>query len=139
MKLVTRKPLSFDTDFDRMFHDLFRPGGRVRAGSPVRMDIVEDKDAFKIVAEVPGMEKDMIKIVVNDGLLTISGEKTSDKDSKEDVIWSERYHGEFSRSFRLPDTVDASAISADYTNGLLEVKLPVKEEVKPREIEVKIS
>lgn len=111
-----------------------------RHGSfPVRMDIIETEGMFRILAEVPGIEKDRIKVMVNNGILTISGERPGDKDDIRNAIRSERFHGSFSRSFRLPESVDAGRISADYDNGMLEVTLPLKEEVKPREIEVKVS
>ena len=106
---------------------------------PVQIDMYEKKDAFKIVAELPGMEKDAIKVIVRDDILTISGErlKKDEKDGRE--IWSERYSGSFSRSFRLPDSIDKSGVSADYTNGVLEVTLAKKPEVLPKEIEVKVA
>lgn len=124
--------------FDRAVRDFFNGGGSSCSPSPVHMDLVRDEDAFKIVVELPGMEKDKIKIVVEDNLLTISGEKARAANRK-DVVRSERFYGSFSRSFALPETIDKSGISADYTNGLLEVTLPLKEEEKPKQIDVKVK
>lgn len=106
---------------------------------PVRMDVVESPESFKIVAELPGMEKEAIRVVVHDDLLTISGERKQAEQSDRNVVWSERRWGSFSRSFRLPDTVDKSGVSADYKNGILEVTIAKKEEQKPKEIEVKVN
>jgi HSP20 family protein len=106
---------------------------------PVRMDMVKEKDAFKILVELPGMEKDKIKIMAEGGLLTISGDRARETDKKNESLHSERFHGSFSRSFKLPETVKISGISADYKNGLLEVTLPLKEEKKPKQIEVQVN
>jgi HSP20 family protein len=110
-----------------------------QAWMPVRMDVVETSDAFKISAELPGMEKDAIKVVVHDDILTISGERKEADGDNRNVIWAERPWGSFSRSFRLPDTVDKSSVSADFKNGVLEVTIAKKEELKPQEIEIKVS
>ena len=123
-----------------------RPEGRhyhsddsaCNCGFPVRMDLTDEKDAFRIVAELPGMDKGDIKVVLHDDLLTISGERKS-KAEKENTLWSERYFGEFSRSFKLNDTVEKSGVSADYKDGLLIVSLPKKEEKRPKEIEVAVK
>lgn len=106
---------------------------------PVRMDMVKEKDAFKIMVELPGMDKDKIKVVSENGLLTISGERTRGTDEQKELLRSERFYGNFSRSFKLPETVEISGISADYKNGLLEVTLPLKEEEKPKQIEVQVN
>jgi HSP20 family protein len=100
---------------------------------------MKDKDGFKIMAELPGMEKKRIKILVEDGILTISGERNRTEDRENEIIRSERFHGSFSRSFRLPENIEKSGISADYKNGLLEVILPLKAEEKPKQIEVRVS
>lgn len=105
----------------------------------VRMDIVETPESFKIVAELPGMEKEAIRVVVHDDQLTISGERKQMENSDRNLVWAERRWGSFSRSFRLPDTVDKSGVSADYKNGVLEVTIAKKEEQKPKEIEVKVN
>jgi len=106
---------------------------------PVRMDMVREEGAFKILVELPGMEKDNIKILTESGLLTISGDRARKTDEEKELLHSERFYGNFSRSFRLPETVEISGISADYKNGLLEVTLPLKEEEKPKQIEVQVN
>jgi len=110
-----------------------------QAWMPVRMDVVETPEAYKISAELPGMEKDAIKVTVHDDVLTISGERKEAEGADRNVVWAERHWGSFSRSFRLPDTVDKSSVLAEFKNGVLEVTIAKKEEQKPQEIEVKIN
>ena len=105
-----------------------------------RVNVRENDDMITLTFEVPGMDKGDIKIVVEDNILTISGErKFTDEKSEDNFVRAEICSGSFSRSFTLPDTVDEQKVSADYKNGLLEVTLPKKEEKKPKQIEVKVS
>lgn len=105
-----------------------------------RVEITEDNDHLKLQAEMPGLEKDAIKVLVEDGVLTISGEKkTQNKEDGPDHVWSEISNGSFSRSFTLPDYVEAEKIQADYKNGVLILTLPKMEKAKPKEIEVKLN
>lgn len=143
MKLVSYNKLfdmlGTDSPFDSVVRQHYDNQGRPEKRFPVRMDLVKEKDNFKILAELPGMEKDKIKIMIENGLLTISGERTREEDNGHEVIRSERFYGNFTRSFTLPDSIDKSGISADYKNGLLEVTLPMVEEEKPKEINVKVN
>ncbi len=143
MTLVTynqlRNLLNTDWDFDRETRSHFNRCWNDRGTFPVRMDLVKDEDGFKIVAEVPGMDKDQIKIMVESDVLTISGERKRNGEEKRDVLRSERFYGNFTRSFSLPENIDKSGISADYSNGLLEVTLPLKPEEKPKQIDVKVK
>lgn len=143
MRLVSYNQL-FDMlgtghNFDRVTKRFFDDDRHTGNHFPVRMDLVKEKDSFKIVAELPGMEKDKIKISVENNLLTISGERNRQPENGNEFVRSERFFGSFNRSFTLPETIDKSGISADYKNGLLELTLPVKEEEKPKQVEVKIS
>ena len=105
-----------------------------------RVEVTEDKEQLKLQAEMPGLEKDAIKVMVEDGVLTISGEKKSEKkENGPDYVWSEISDGSFSRSFTLPDYVESDKIQADYKNGVLVLSLPKMEKAKPKEIEVKIN
>jgi HSP20 family protein len=131
--------LGADSPFDRVVKRHYDDQGCARKGFPVRMDLVKENDEFKIMAELPGMEKDKIKIMVENGVLTISGERTRGQDNGHEVLRSERFYGNFTRSFTLPESIDKSGISADYKNGLLEVTLPIIEEEKPKEINVKVN
>jgi len=105
-----------------------------------RVNIKDTKDDVTLTFELPGMEKKDIKVMVKDNVMTVSGERNLKSEDKDDgYVRSEISSGSFSRSFTLPDTVDSEKVSADYKNGMLEVKLIKKEEAKPKEIEVKIG
>lgn len=104
------------------------------------VDIQEGKEDITLIFEIPGMEKKDIKVAVEDDILTVSGERKFREEEKErNYIRTEIGSGSFSRSFTLPKGVDSGKISAEYKNGLLEVKLAKTEESKPKEIDVKVS
>jgi HSP20 family protein len=105
------------------------------------VDIYEnDHQELVIKAELPDMKRDDIKLVVDDNMLTISGEKKFDSEMKDESCHRvERTYGQFSRSFSLPTTIDTGKVSAEYKNGVLTVKLPKREEAKPKQIAVKVD
>ena len=105
------------------------------------VDIFETPTHDLIVrAELPGMTREDIEVTVENSTLVLKGEKRFDAEVKEENYRRiERTYGTFHRSFTLPNTVDASRISADYKNGVLTVKLPFREEAKPRTINVEVS
>jgi HSP20 family protein len=91
-------------------------------------------------AEIPGMNRDDIEITVENFVLTIKGEKKFATEVKEEQYHHvERRYGSFSRSFSLPQTVDASKVGAEYKNGVLTVRLPLREEARPRQIKVEVA
>ena len=91
-------------------------------------------------AELPDMSREDIDISVENFVLTIKGEKKLASDVKEEQFHHvERRHGTFSRSFSLPQTVDAGKVSADYKNGVLTVRLTLREEAKPRQIKIEVA
>jgi HSP20 family protein len=93
-----------------------------------------------IKAELPDMNKDDIEITVENNTLTLKGEKKFDSAIKEEHCRRvERAYGMFSRSFALPPTVDAGKVRADYKNGVLTLTLPLKEEAKPKQIQVQVQ
>ncbi len=105
-----------------------------------RVNITENDNRIKLEFELPGMERNDIKVTVKDGLLTVSGERKEEKkDEKENYVRNEIYSGQFSRSFTLPETVEVDKISADYKNGLLTLSLPKSEKARPKTIEVKVD
>lgn len=130
-------------NMDRMFEDFFGSPARWQADDAAfspRTDIQENENEISLTFEIPGMDKGDIKVSVVDGVLSVSGERKFKKEEKDaNYLRSEIRTGSFSRSFTLPDTVDADQISADYKDGLLLVKLAKKEEVKPKEIEVQVK
>ncbi|MBF0146013.1 MAG: Hsp20/alpha crystallin family protein [Magnetococcales bacterium] len=106
---------------------------------PLRVDIREDEHQIVLKADIPGMEQKDIKVNVDNGRLTISGErKFDDEEHKENYQRVERPFGRFSRTFQLTNTTDLAKIGASYKNGVLEVTLPKLEEAKPRSIQVQI-
>ncbi|MBD3332104.1 Hsp20 family protein [candidate division GN15 bacterium] len=127
-------------DLDRVFDDFFRlPAASTEFGAP-RVNITESDDVIKMTFEVPGVDKEDIKVSVKNDMLTVSGERKAEvHDENESVVRTEITTGSFNRSFTLPDTVDPEKIEADYHNGMLVVKMTKREEVKPRDIEIKVS
>jgi len=101
------------------------------------VDITEEKDRILITAELPGFREDQISIQMENGMLTLSGERTLEKESAEKAYHRvERSYGQFVRSFSLPNNVDRERIQARFTNGLLQVELPKREDAKPRTIKI---
>ena len=105
------------------------------------VDIFETESHDLVVrAELPGMTREDIEVSVENSTLVLKGEKKFDAEVKEEHYRRvERTYGAFHRSFTLPNTVDTNKVSADYKNGVLTVKLPFKEEAKPRTINVEVS
>ncbi len=136
---------SLQYDVNRIFDDFFR--GDLLTGdsffsrdwSPA-VDIVEQNDAYILKAELPGMEKDDVKITLENNLLTIRGEKKNELEKKEGNYHRiERSYGSFERSFTIPGTIQPNNIDAHYANGILTLTLPKSEEAKPRTIDVKVK
>jgi HSP20 family protein len=106
---------------------------------PVDVYQVADQELV-LKAELPEMAREDIDITVVNSLLTIKGEKKLSRDVKEEHFHHvERRYGAFSRSFSLPPTVDPSRVSAEYKNGVLTVRLPLREEAKPRSINIDVA
>jgi HSP20 family protein len=103
-------------------------------------DVVETKDAIFIKAELPGMNEKDIKVEMENGVLTLRGERKLEKETTEKGYRRiERYYGKFVRYFTLPPTVEFNKIVATYNNGLLELEIPKKEEAKPKTIHVEVK
>jgi HSP20 family protein len=101
------------------------------------VDILEKEGNLILRAELPGMNEKNIDLKLEGNTLTIKGERKIDKeDKKNNYHRVESFYGSFTRSFRLPETVDLDKISADYKNGVLTVTIPQRPEVRPREIPV---
>jgi HSP20 family protein len=118
------------------FADLLTNGRWVPA-----VDIYEtEKDGLVLKAELPDMKREDISVMVENNTLTIKGERKFDGEArKEQFHRVERAYGSFSRSFSLPQTVDAAKIAAEYKNGVLTVTLPVRAESRPRTINVEVA
>jgi HSP20 family protein len=104
------------------------------------VDIFEEADSIRILAEVPGVKPEDVKISVEDNVLTIHGQKQQVAEERtERVHRYERTYGAFERTFTLPATVDAANIKAQYENGVLTITLPKVEKAKPRQIQVEVA
>ena len=128
---------------NRLFSDAYGGDeGLMNKGSWIPpVDIFQGgKDELVLKAELPDMKREDIKITIDNDTLTISGEKKVTDEVKEEQFHRiERHYGSFSRSFSLPPTIDATKVSADYKNGVLTLRLPLREEAKPRQIDVNIA
>jgi HSP20 family protein len=128
---------------NRLFSDAYGgEEGLMNKGSWIPpVDIFQNgKDELVLKAELPDMKREDIKITIDNDTLTISGEKKVTDEVKEEQFHRiERHYGSFSRSFSLPPTIDATKVSAEYKNGVLTLRLPLREEAKPRQIDVNIA
>ena len=131
-------------DMDKLFNRFL---GRSFEGDEVadnewvpHVDIAEGDNSFTLKAELPGMNKDDIKISLHDNVLTLRGEKSEQKEVKENTYHlCERRYGKFIRSFRLSTPVDSRKIEASFKDGVLNIMLPKHEEAKPKEIPIQVN
>jgi len=104
------------------------------------VDAIEERDTIRLVAELPGVKPEDVKISLENNVLTLRGEKKKEEERQDDKAYRfERTYGMFERSFTLPVTVDANKIVAKFESGLLTVLLPKVEAAKPRQITVTIE
>ena len=104
------------------------------------MDIYEDEQSIQLKLEVPGIDEKDLDVKVENNVLTVSGERRFEKEEKEENFRRvERRYGSFVRSFTLPNTVNTEDVTADYSNGVLKVKLAKRAEAKPKQIKVNIG
>ena len=127
-------------EMDRLFEDAF--GGRSRSvsGWTPATDLVETDAAYEVSLELPGFDREDIEVTVDQGVLTIAGQRTEEHEDEERTYHlRERSLGRFSRSFSLPSSVSAEEVSATYRDGVLRVRLPKQEEARTRQIEVSVQ
>jgi HSP20 family protein len=141
MTLVRWNPVrelaSMEVDrLNRMFSDFY--GGFDRAWVPA-VDVYQNDDHELVLkAELPEVKREDIAVTYDNGVLTLKGERKSEVEtSRENYHRVERQHGSFTRSFPLPATVDAARIQASYKDGVLTVRVPQRDEAKPKQIEIK--
>jgi len=139
-------PSRFSPEATRFFEDFFDEfpfGGSLLQNRDQWMpavDILEKDGNLVLRAELPGIDEKEIDLKLEGNVLTLKGERKVEKDEKKaNYHRVESYHGAFSRSFKLPDTVDRDKIRAEYKNGILTVTIPQKPEVQPREIPVSVQ
>ena len=135
-----RELASMEIDrLNRMFSEFYEETFS-RAWVPA-VDIYEtDRHEVVLKAELPDMRREDINVTFENGVLTLKGERKFEQEvKKENFQRVERRHGSFSRSFTLPNTVDAGKISASYKDGVLTIRLPQREEAKPKQIAVNVE
>lgn len=134
--------VSMQREIDRLF-DRFQGGITERNGTATFMpavDIVEREKDYLVRVELPGLDRNDVKISVLDDVLTIRGERKAEEERKDEQIHRlERSHGVFERSFTLPNSIKSEQIEATFENGLLSITLPKLEQPKPKPIEIKIK
>lgn len=140
--LITWNPVGnvppLHRDVDRFFDEFLTPSRSGSGNWTPTADVVEKGDHYILTLDLPGLQREDINVNVEDGQLVVRGSRKIDrKDEKDNWIRSERYAGEFVRSFRLGDKVSTEGIAAAYTDGVLEVKVPKVEAALPRQIEIK--
>ncbi len=121
------RPFAFDTE-------------SLASGFSPPVDIYEDTEGITLRAEVPGLAANDVDLRIENGTLTLKGERKLEHDEKKDNYHRiERWYGAFSRSFTLPPTVDTEKVRAETKNGILSVFLPKREETKPKQIKVNVQ
>jgi HSP20 family protein len=128
-------------EIDRMFHPLLQSGddtSRVVGGEwAPAVDIKEEDDRYVIRADIPGVKPEDIEVTMENGVLTIRGERTfEESEERENFKRIERSHGMFYRRFSLPDNTDAEAVQASGKDGVIEIIIPKTQEKQPKRIEV---
>jgi HSP20 family protein len=104
------------------------------------VDITETDNEYLIKAEIPEVKRDDVKVSVQNGVLTLQGERKKEKEEKGKKFHRvERYYGSFLRTFSVPDNVDETKVVAEFKDGVLNVHLPKTEKAKPKAIEVKVA
>ena len=136
-------------EFEDMFDRYTNAVGPRRAGSQEvvasgewapRVDIAETDKEFVIKAEIPEVKKEDVKVTVDNGVMTIRGERKQEKEEKGKKFHRiERHYGSFSRSFTLPDNVDETKVKATFKEGMLNVQIQKTEGTKPKAIEIKVE
>jgi HSP20 family protein len=122
----------------RLRDELLGERGWARHPARVAIDCCEDEKAYIITAEVPGAKREDIQIDLQGDMLTIRGEKKSEREGKtEHHRWAERTYGSFSRSFTLPSNALADRVEASFRDGVLTLTIPKTEESKPRTVTIK--
>ncbi len=146
--LVRHDPWSLMTrlqgDIDRILENRMRGVDDTSAGAVAdwtpAVDIREEDNRFVLEADIPGIEPEDIEITMEDGVLTLKGQRMiRARDDANGYRRIERVSGSFYRRFTLPDTADSEAIEARFNHGVLEVSIPKLPKVQPRRIDVKVS
>ena len=132
-------PVSFRSFVDRFFNEDFYNEGATTSQFAPKVDIAETDQQFEIDFYIPGVNKDQVNIDLNDGRLTVNGERKFEKENNGKNYRSvESSFGSFTRSFQLPDNIDQEAVSASFENGVLSITVPKDEKkIAKRSIAIK--
>jgi HSP20 family protein len=103
------------------------------------VDVVEENNQILVKVEVPGIDEKDLRIMFEDGILTVTGERQFERKDDRSYHRIERAYGTFTRTFTLPRSVDAARIAAEYRNGVLEIAIPKKEESLPKQIQINVN
>ena len=147
--LTRWNPLRELEDFQNRILNAFNPASARRSNGQESLtfaewmplvDITEDEKEYLITTELPEVQKDDVKVTVENGVLTITGERKFEKEEKNTKYHRiERSYGSFARSFALPDDGDATKVNAEFKDGMLKVHVAKSEAARPKQIEVKVS
>ena len=147
MRLELWRPTTFngfgrvESAMDRVFEDFFAPArdnGPAPFAPPV--DITETPEGLVLRADLPGLRPSDLQVQVENGILTLRGERKDEQEQKGATYHTyERRYGSFVRSFELPVHIDPAQVKARYTDGVLTVTLPKKEEAKPKAIQIQVE
>jgi HSP20 family protein len=142
--LVRWEPMKELEDMSNRLSRIFRRGNGEETLTTIEwapaVDVIEGEKEYLVKAELPEVKKEDVKVSVDDGVLTIQGERKQEKEEKGKKFHRiERCFGRFLRTFTLPDEVDASKIAADFKDGVLNVHLPRLEKAKTKALEVKVA
>jgi HSP20 family protein len=150
-KVITWNPLREMDEAQNRFNPFFLAGFPNRMGSgeihsltvadwSPEVDITEDDRGYLLKADLPEMKKDDVRVTVEDGILSVSGErKTEKEDQKKKFHRIERSFGTFRRSFTLPEDADSTKVTAEFRDGVLKVHLPTTRIARSKAIEVKVQ
>ena len=130
------KPEPFSREVDRLFDRLFDTQSAAQRWAPA-MDLVEAEDHYLLKADLPGVSQEDVAIEVENGVLTLSGERKAEHERSERGFYRiERAFGRFQRQLTLPEGIDPGAVTADFDKGVLSVRIPKPEKVKPQRIAI---
>jgi HSP20 family protein len=143
MSLVRYEPINLFDQFNHEINRLFNNSRAMPAANEERnwapaVDIREEQDRFLLIADIPGVKREDVEVTLEDGVLTIKGERKSEnEETREGFHRKERVHGVFMRQFTLPDTVNTDNINATVNDGVLEIGIPKQAKPEPKKISVK--
>ncbi len=138
---IFERPFSFLREFERSFSEALESleGSENLIWTP-NIEMIETPDRYEILVELPGMDRDDIKLNIKDNILTISGERKSQHRKDEHTIhYSSIWYGKFHTQINLPSDADVEKIKASYKNGMLKIEIPKQERAKAKEIEIKVE